>query len=551
MNKKTVRIICLIIVVLMLLGVVASLIFAMPAFAVSDFDRGESIYVDIDEYGNVLNEVVSVYITNIGNAQSITDYSILKNIDVIMGEKTSENNNVITFNTNGSDICYQGKTDKQPPFSLNIKYYLNGNQIAADELAGKSGHIKIEINSVNNLKNEVIISGEKTVMYTPFTIIAMLTMGSNFKNIKSDNAKLSVEAGNTVIIASMFPGLRESLNLSEEFSKDINDGFCIEADVDNFELESGTFIGLNGIIDKSDTNGISDLLNNKIDDLNEVGEASKKIDDTAIILKRNSNKFANSVNDYVSAVEKYIGSLNQIIGKIDRIKNDFECIDERILSIEEKANDINDYIYDSEEDERIIAIAEAIINTIEEDKENKLDDETKQKIMDAAEKLSESKYASEINQKIDKVNERSKEIVSEVDEVKMYAKGISSKIDDFERLGNMIVDGGRKIKNASNKIANGIEEFASGIDTLHSEAVEPIMSKLEDAKISIERKDKLFDLLETYKSFSGDGDTKSSVKFIVKTKRIYVPKPIEEAEDIQEQPNIFEQIWEWIKNLFS
>lgn len=50
-----------------------------------------------------------------------------------------------------TDLYYRGTSNKTLPVSISIKYYLNDEEIAASDLAGKSGKVKIEIQMTNNI----------------------------------------------------------------------------------------------------------------------------------------------------------------------------------------------------------------------------------------------------------------------------------------------------------------------------------------------------------------------------------------------------------------
>ena len=52
----------------------------------------------------------------------------------------------------GNDIYYQGKTDKELPVKQTISYYLDGEKMDPDEIAGKSGKVTIRFDYKNNQK---------------------------------------------------------------------------------------------------------------------------------------------------------------------------------------------------------------------------------------------------------------------------------------------------------------------------------------------------------------------------------------------------------------
>ena len=54
---------------------------------------------------------------------------------------------------------------------MKFTYYLDGKEIKPDDLAGKSGKLKIKVDYTNNTKTTVDINGKKETMYTPFVLM--------------------------------------------------------------------------------------------------------------------------------------------------------------------------------------------------------------------------------------------------------------------------------------------------------------------------------------------------------------------------------------------
>ena len=74
----------------------------------------------------------------------------------VKGEETftEDNDGRMVWQADGKDIYYQGKTDKELPVTTEITYTLDGNPVQPDELAGKSGHLKIDFSYINHEKEE-------------------------------------------------------------------------------------------------------------------------------------------------------------------------------------------------------------------------------------------------------------------------------------------------------------------------------------------------------------------------------------------------------------
>ena len=76
------------------------------------------------------------------------------------------NGSQVTWSAEGKDITYQGTYNEAAPVTMDVKYYLNDKEIAADELAGKSGKVKIDLIIPNNLKSRLLkMVRPKKLMY--------------------------------------------------------------------------------------------------------------------------------------------------------------------------------------------------------------------------------------------------------------------------------------------------------------------------------------------------------------------------------------------------
>lgn len=72
------------------------------------------------------------------------------------------------------------------PVTMKVTYYLDGKEISADQLAGKSGKVKIRFDYTNNLKKTITVNGKSKQAYVPFTMIT----GMIFRMITSAMLKL-------------------------------------------------------------------------------------------------------------------------------------------------------------------------------------------------------------------------------------------------------------------------------------------------------------------------------------------------------------------------
>ena len=115
--------------------------------------KEETVYIFTDAYGKQRDITVSNWLKNPEKKDTIEDESVLQEIENVKGDETfSRDGSKLVWKANGNDIYYQGTTSRQPPVSEKITYYLDGKEIAAEDLAGKSGKVKIHIDYTNNMK---------------------------------------------------------------------------------------------------------------------------------------------------------------------------------------------------------------------------------------------------------------------------------------------------------------------------------------------------------------------------------------------------------------
>ena len=136
------------------------------SYAATNVEKEETVYVNLDSDGTVDDVTVSNWLKNVTGTSDVQDVSNLKDIKNVKGDETfTQNGDKLTWKANDADIYYQGTTNKDLPVSMEIKYYLDGVQVSPSDLGGKSGHLKIEVNYTNNVKNKTKV-GKKTTSYT-------------------------------------------------------------------------------------------------------------------------------------------------------------------------------------------------------------------------------------------------------------------------------------------------------------------------------------------------------------------------------------------------
>ncbi|HAK58202.1 MAG TPA: hypothetical protein DCP06_04410, partial [Lachnospiraceae bacterium] len=149
-----------------------SLALAAPMTSLAEVKKQESVYVIANADGSTKSITVSDQLQGAGTAGStVKDVSELTDIKNVKGDETfDQSGQNLTWNTAGEDIYYQGKTDKELPVSMEIKYELDGKEVDPASIVGKSGKLKIKLSYKNNTGVNKQINGKAANIITPFVM---------------------------------------------------------------------------------------------------------------------------------------------------------------------------------------------------------------------------------------------------------------------------------------------------------------------------------------------------------------------------------------------
>lgn len=312
-------------------------VYAAGSTDTQDVYKEETVYVNADATGNSDEVTVSDWLKNSGSVSgNLTDESILKEIKNVKGDETfTENGDQLTWNTAGEDIYYQGTTDKELPVSVKLTYFLDGKEVKPDELKGKSGHLKIQVQYTNNEKKTVTVDGKEEEVYTPFVMMTgMILPNETFSNVTIDNGKVISDGSRNIVVGFGMPGLKDSLDMDEETTKEAEDkgvtipeNFEMEADVTDFTMSSTFTVALTDLLDDMDMDNIIDVDSLK-DSLNELEDAALELVSGSGTLADGASTLADGVSSYTAGadelnagIQKYLGSNGELNGSVTEYVN--------------------------------------------------------------------------------------------------------------------------------------------------------------------------------------------------------------------------------------
>lgn len=276
----------------------------------SETGKEETVYVLSDANGKVKDVIVSEWLKNPKQEMTLSDATTLNDIVNLKGDETftKEDGDKITWQTQGNDIYYQGTTTKELPVDITVTYYLDGKEMKPEEIAGKNGKVTIRLDYSNKESKKIDINGEEQEIYIPFTVISgMILPGEHFTNIEATNAKVIQEGNNSIVVGLAFPGLKDSLKLSDEdFEKaelDVPEYVEITADATDFTLDMTMSLVLSDVL--SDVNLNTDIDFSEVtDSMDTLSEASSKLVDGTGQMKDGATELADKSKEFQTGVDR-------------------------------------------------------------------------------------------------------------------------------------------------------------------------------------------------------------------------------------------------------
>lgn len=302
----------------------------------NDADKDESVYLISDANGNVNKTIVVDHLKNKDKKDTLEDASNLSDIENVKGkEKFTQSGDKLTWQAGGKDIYYQGTATEEPPVTQKVTYYLDGKEISPEDLAGKSGKVKIRFDYTNTTSYTETVNGEKQTVSVPFAAITGLVLGDGFENIEVTNGKAEVSDSSSVVLGYALPGLKDSLGIKDkDLDGDVNIPEYMEmtADVENFSMPAAMTFVVNASdyvsTDGIDTSDLDDMINDLKDASTQLQDGSKTLAegtdtlaDGLSTLQSKLGTFASGVGALQSGLKTYTDGVSTLSGGLNTLGN--------------------------------------------------------------------------------------------------------------------------------------------------------------------------------------------------------------------------------------
>lgn len=239
-------------------------IMPLSAFAEEEnTPKEEVVYINLNADGSV-KEINVVNIFDLDKNGQIIDYGKYENLrNMTTTDKIDYSGETVTIDAKAGKLYYEGKLDSNVmPWNIAIRYYMDGKEYEASDIAGKSGNLKITINITENAD----CIGN---FFEGYALQASVTLDTDkCNNIKADGATVANVGNNKQLTYTILPNKGADIEIA--------------AKATDFEMSA---IAINGIklnlaIDIDDAE-IQSKIDEIIGAVNDLDEGSSELKDGA------------------------------------------------------------------------------------------------------------------------------------------------------------------------------------------------------------------------------------------------------------------------------
>lgn len=309
-------------------------------------DVDETLYLNLDYYGNISDANVVKGI-NFNGTSSYTDFGDYLKITNMSDEQKPEiKNGSVTFekNKNGK-FFFQGelKPDKiKAPWTFDITYKLNGVVTDADQIAGASGLVEMDIDCMPNK------SVSKYMQDNMMLFVAIPVDIQKCYSVDAPESQTMTLGQYTGIVFTALPGQEGHFQVRLGTDKFESVGAI-------FAMTPGTVGALNKIKDikdikddfRDDTNAMLDDFDNVLDDVTDVSVQLKITNQILEQLQSGKNKIHGNAQVIFDGNDVAIQDLRDLNGTLTPLNDDLKTAQWMVYDVNQNLNTLDSDLMDS------------------------------------------------------------------------------------------------------------------------------------------------------------------------------------------------------------
>lgn len=278
------------------------------AFAEEASEKDETVYVRANAEGEVESiNVVNMFETD--SAEDVSDpanYTSVKNLS--SNEVLSQQDGAVDLTTlAGEPFYYQGTMDAgtELPWDVSVSYRLDGEEISAEDLAGKTGELELTL-SVSARTDDDAVSD----FANAFVLQAQGTFpADNLKITEADDVTQAKVGDNTIANCMVLPGESKT--------------FTIKGDAKNFEYDgwqvSAMPLSLAIDLASEDTSALTEKTDEIVDAATTINDGANSLSEGLSTLTEGSGSLSSATSQLVDGVGQITDGVSAAISAIAQI----------------------------------------------------------------------------------------------------------------------------------------------------------------------------------------------------------------------------------------
>ena len=312
---------------------------ACAAAAEPNTPKEEVVYINLHADGSV-QEINVVNIFDLDESGHILDYGEYESLrNMTTTDEIEHSGSTVTIDTDAEKLYYEGKpANPVMPWNISIRYYIDGQEYTKEELAGRSGALKMVIGITQN-------TASKSSFFEGYALQASLTLDTDrCKNIEAPDATVANVGSDKQRTYTILPGREAEMEITADVTDFEMDGIALngiplnlDIDVDEEALMEQITELLDAIEELDQgagelTDGVSDLQDGVRTDLqggvSDLQDGSYRLYRGSSELKDGGSSLQNGVSSLqsgVASLDAGTRSLNDGIGQIQRALDDLNA----------------------------------------------------------------------------------------------------------------------------------------------------------------------------------------------------------------------------------
>lgn len=265
------------------------------AAAGANTQKDENVYVNLKQDGSV----DSIYVVNSFRLETETDivdygkYDSVKNLTT--DAELEKKGDTITAAAPAGNFFYQGNLKtKEMPWELTIRYYLDGKEVQAEELAGKNGSLKITIHVGKN-------DSVDEAFFENYLLQATVTMNMDTcSNLKAAGAAVGNVGTSKQLVYNIMAGQEKDIVITADILDFEMDPISFQGVPMSFDLDRDT-LSMDALYDK--TGEIKDAADEFSDGAAELSDGAGALKDGAADLKDGADSLKEGIESYADGAQ--------------------------------------------------------------------------------------------------------------------------------------------------------------------------------------------------------------------------------------------------------